>query len=263
MSDRYMLHTDDLGIWEGKESPNNRPLSYLIRWDEIFRIHFTRSEGEWLRDRTLILDYENGHFVEISDSREGWDEVVGVLDQHLPIQDSSWRTRIEDCESEQIVTIYVNDEMFKPDSVRVLLVDEAPEGDGTFFYQADSARFKRVKEAFITSFGDEVPDDDWEFLYYLRDKGFFLASLVRHSIEGTLRSERESLKEQGAGRLAAYLADHRPSYVICIQPEIADHVRLAVNSSNVKVSGSYEITSGDWKHALFAKELARVLSAIY
>jgi len=111
-----MLYTDDAGIREGKPSQDGPPLSYLIRWEEIFRVHYTRSESEWLPDRTFIMDYENGHYVEISDDREGWDELAGVPDRHLPIQDSSWRTRIEACESEQIVTIYVNDGMFKPNS---------------------------------------------------------------------------------------------------------------------------------------------------
>ncbi|WP_263364859.1 hypothetical protein [Paenibacillus oceani] len=42
-----------------------------------------------LPDRTFIMDYENGHFVEISDDRDGWGELAGVPDRHPPIRDSS------------------------------------------------------------------------------------------------------------------------------------------------------------------------------
>ncbi|MVP02358.1 hypothetical protein [Paenibacillus lutrae] len=77
-----------------------------IRWNEIFRVHYSKYENEQRSDRCLIFDYEYGEYVEICDNATGFDLLLGRMDEIVPLEDAAWSRKIKECENGKVTTLY-------------------------------------------------------------------------------------------------------------------------------------------------------------
>ncbi len=165
-----MSHFEKIAVNDKGLSITNDGYEIFMEWAEVFRIHYSRFESEIHEERSLIFDYEYGEFVEINATAEGWDALLDNLERYLEMEDSTWRRKVTDCPNETVITIYVNDRMFQPERVNALMIGDAPPGDGTFFFNGDSALLERVKDSFALGLGEDVPEDHWGFLHFFRSR---------------------------------------------------------------------------------------------
>ncbi|MDO3676643.1 hypothetical protein [Paenibacillus ehimensis] len=255
-----MSHPDKITVNEKGLSITNGSYEALMEWAEIFRIHYSRCESELYVDRGLIFDYENGEFVEISDTAEGWDTLLDNLERYLAMEDSTWRQKIADCPNETVITIYVNDRMFQPECVNTLMIGDAPPGDGTFFFNGDSVLLERVKEAFAAALGEDVPEDHWDFLHFFRSREWFLVHLCSRSVKEMPEADRLQVRQQSVARLAQQIAAHRPLSIVCLHGDSKPWVLSALQLSGVEVERCVFVESpADNDKDSFVNELAEIV----
>ncbi|MCP1310334.1 hypothetical protein [Paenibacillus tyrfis] len=258
-----MSHTDKITVNDKGLSIAHDSYETFIEWTEVFRIHYSRFESELYEDRGLVFDYENGEFVEISDTAEGWDTLLDNLERYLLMEDSMWRRKMADCPNETAITIYVNDRMFQPECVKTLMIGDAPPGDGTFFFNGDSALLEQVKESFAIALGEDVPEDHWDFLHFFRSRECFLIHLCPRSINEVPEVDRERVRQQSVDRLAQQIADHRPSSIVCLHGDSKPWVLSALQLSGVQVDRCVSVaSSADNDKDSFVNELAEIVRYI-
>ncbi|MEF3313463.1 hypothetical protein PV433_31725 [Paenibacillus sp. GYB004] len=125
------------------QASQDRPLLFRIsHWDELFRIHYTAARAKGSRIRLSLWMARMGILSKIATRRSGRIGRSERMDGWTG--GANWRafwtgisrfrirrgeTRIEECENEQVVTIYVNDGMFKPNFALGSGVYEMTNGD--------------------------------------------------------------------------------------------------------------------------------------
>ena len=114
---------------------------------------------------------------------------------------------------------------YRPDDIVVLFVGESAPAGGTFFYQADSNLFRATREACTLAFGN-VPDGP-AFLWWFRDKGFWLCDLADRPVNRNRGRPRKLEVNAGVAGLAAVIADAQPDFVVSVKTSIETEVRQA------------------------------------
>src|SRR5690606_36617036 len=98
---------------------------------------------------------------------------------------------------------------YKPSTVRVLFVGEAPPASGSFFYAGDSQVYRYLREGLQAHLGN--PGD---FLRAFTDRGYFLDDLVTEPVDGLPRAARRQIYRRRVPLLAGRMAEMRPGIVV-------------------------------------------------
>lgn len=118
---------------------------------------------------------------------------------------------------------------FRPSQVSVLMVGESPPANGTFFYHADSHLSHATREAFATVIPGVPAGTD--FLWWLRDHGWYLVDLSTRLINRLPKVERRRHRRSGETRLASLIAELRPSLIVAVLQGIKQNVERALRAS--------------------------------
>jgi hypothetical protein len=151
---------------------------------------------------------------------------------------------------------------YRPASVRVLFVGEAPPASGRFFYQADSGLYRALRDTFANVFPGVGERD---FLESFQSLGCYLVDLCGRPVDHLPLNQRLKASSDSEVRLAGVLKRFRPEIVITVVRSISANVRRSeqrANWSGIHIELPYP---GRWHHhrAAFLKELSLVLHRIY
>jgi hypothetical protein len=151
---------------------------------------------------------------------------------------------------------------YRPATVRVLFVGEAPPASGRFFYQADSGLYRAVRDAFAGMFPDVREND---FLESFRWLGCYLVDLCDRPVDRLPRNQRVQACLQGEVRLARILKRLRPELVITVVRSISANVsraRRRAGWSGTHIELPYP---GRWHHhrAAFIRAIKPVLRKLF
>ena len=112
---------------------------------------------------------------------------------------------------------------YRPRRVRILFVGEAPPASGRFFYHADSALYRAIRDTFMVAF-PSLRSSNGKFLEAFRGMGCFLVDLCGKPVDRMDRSSRRCVCEAGEKCLARKLRTLRPMIVV---RSIGSNVRRA------------------------------------
>ena len=150
---------------------------------------------------------------------------------------------------------------WKPRSVRVLFIAEAPPSNGDFFYKwkRPDSLAAYTRRAFAAVF-DDVPDDPKAFLSYFRRRGCYLEDLCHTPIHTRSARKKALRREHGIALLTERIKQQRPLAVIAVMKEISLHVRIASCFARVDPEQTYSLPFPGQSHQLeYVKELRPLL----
>ncbi len=150
---------------------------------------------------------------------------------------------------------------WKPRSVRLLFVGEAPPVTGEFFYKwkRPDAVHHYTQRAFAGVFED-VPEDARKFLSYFRRAGCYFEDLCHTPIRTRSVRKKEQRREHGIALLTERIKDHRPHAVVAVMKDISLHVRIAACFARVDPAHVYTLPFPGQSHQLeYVRELKAVL----
>jgi hypothetical protein len=67
-----------------------------ILWNDISCISFYKLDCINQMKTFITLDFGFGEFVELHDEMVGWSEFINNIHNYIEIQDSNWKTKLED-----------------------------------------------------------------------------------------------------------------------------------------------------------------------
>jgi hypothetical protein len=115
----------------------------------------------------------------------------------------------------------------RPDPVRLLLVGESSPAGGTHFYLANSVLFRATRDAIARGLGVATPPSGEAFLDWFRELGGWLVDVADQPVNKLPDAVRTEAVDAGVTRLAAVLADTRPTHLVVVLRRIAAAVRAA------------------------------------
>lgn len=114
---------------------------------------------------------------------------------------------------------------YRPRRVAVLMVAESPPASGRFFYGADSALYRAVRDVFTAEY---PPTDDQSFLESFRDRGWYLVDLCRTPVNHLTPRERRQAQHEAVPGLARTIRRLRPGAVVLVVRMVGPSVRRAL-----------------------------------
>jgi hypothetical protein len=114
---------------------------------------------------------------------------------------------------------------YRPRSVRVLFVGEAPPVSGRFFYAEDSGLFRAVREAFVSAFPET--GNHSSFLEVFRGASCAFTDLCDRPVDHLRPAARRVRRDASESRLAAEIAATRPRALVTVVRAIEPNVRRA------------------------------------
>lgn len=149
---------------------------------------------------------------------------------------------------------------WKPRSVRVLFVGEAPPVGGDFFYKwkRPDDLHKYTQRAFAAVFED-VPEDPKKFLSYFRRAGCYYEDLCHTAIRTNSARKKAVRREHGIALLTERIKQHRPQAVIAVMKEISLHVRIASCFARVDPDFTFSLPFPGQSHQLEYERALRSL----
>jgi hypothetical protein len=144
-------------------------------------------------------------------------------------------------------------ERYRPASVGLLFVGEAPPASGLFFYRADSGLYRAIRSAFVTAFPALRSED---FLASFQALGCYLVDLCGRPVDRLDKEERRRVCAKSETRLARTIRQLQPETVITVVRSISTNVERAQQRADwigLHVSLPYP---GRWRHHQVAFEEA-------
>jgi hypothetical protein len=76
---------------------------YGICWLDVYRVHTSRQDLITESSRVLYFDYDYGHYIEVNDGMDGFEEMVSRLGEYLTLP-ADYRQQIEatQCHAEPV-----------------------------------------------------------------------------------------------------------------------------------------------------------------
>ena len=118
---------------------------------------------------------------------------------------------------------------YRPASIRLLFIGEAPPASGRFFYRGDSGLYRAMREAFTAA---DPRFDSPDFLAAFRDSGCYLIDLCPDPVDRLPASERLAARIAAEGRLARTLRRLRPQSIAILLRSIEPNVWRAAALAN-------------------------------
>jgi hypothetical protein len=143
---------------------------------------------------------------------------------------------------------------YRPESVKILFVGEAPPASGRFFYQSDSGLYRAVRDTFVAAFPALREQD---FLQSFRSLGCYLVDLCAEPVDQMTRTARQQVCRSGEVRLSRKLRQLQPEIIVTVVRSIAGNVKRAqerVGWSGLHIELPYP---GRWHH--YREEFRRKL----
>ena len=122
-------------------------------------------------------------------------------------------------------------ESYRPDSVKVLFIGEAPPHGGTFFYNADSNLYCHTRQAFKKALGWDYSDK--EFLSSFRACGCYLEDLCEEPVNRLTKAERRRKWRDAVPGLSGRIDEARPRVAIIVGKGICSAVTKAIAQSGL------------------------------
>lgn len=153
---------------------------------------------------------------------------------------------------------------YRPSVVNVLLIGESRPKQGTFFYRGDSNLFRHTKYVFEKLLGRRFQSVT-EFLEYFRDTGYFLDDLCLQPINKLSSREKDAARGEAVDDLARRIKKIRPRVVVCVMKAIEDHVRKAVENSDIVLSSGFHCVPfpAQGNQPRFERELLQILMRLH
>jgi hypothetical protein len=157
---------------------------------------------------------------------------------------------------------------FLPEAVRVLFVGESPPAGGRFFYAADSALYRAMRDAFAVALPGCGED---EFLRRFAALGCYLDDLCLEPVNQLVEPgdagvrRRLAARHEGEGRLATTIAMLRPRVIIVLLKAIAANVARAARLARCEELERHVVTyPGRWYRTrlAFRAELVPLLEEL-
>jgi hypothetical protein len=113
---------------------------------------------------------------------------------------------------------------YKPDSVRMLFVGEAPPASGLFFYDANSGLYRVIRDTFLRS----LPVlSEANFLTDFQRLGCYLVDLCGEPVDHLDKDLRRTICSKGEPRLAETIHTLQPKFIISVVRSIQNNVSRA------------------------------------
>lgn len=69
-----------------------------MKWDDVYAIHYYKLDCITEIITCLEFDYENGEYLEVNSTNEGWEDLIQHLHKHISIQQENWRLNMLNCQ---------------------------------------------------------------------------------------------------------------------------------------------------------------------
>jgi len=128
--------------------------------------------------------------------------------------------------------------LYKPDTVRILLIGESLADDGRFFYCVDSNPkrisniYRHTQEAFSIVFGNKCGTGK-QFLQFFEKLGFYLDDLCDEPVNHMEEPERCKKRLEGIINLAPKLTKMHPLAVVVLMKKIESYVKEAMEKASI------------------------------
>ena len=151
-------------------------------------------------------------------------------------------------------------ERYRPRTVRILFVGEAPPASGRFFYHADSGLYRAIRDTFLAAFPGMRRT---QFLDFFRSLGCYLVDLCGTPVDRMNLRSRQRICLAGEVRLGRVIRQLRPKVIVTVVRSIGINVRRAEQHANWS-GPHFELPyPGRWHRYLreFRRKLIPVLRA--
>ncbi|SDJ36439.1 hypothetical protein [Aneurinibacillus migulanus] len=89
---KIIISDEKLSIVDQDENKN-----IWMKWDDIYAIHYYKLDCITEVVTCLEFDYENGEYLEVNSTNEGWENLINGLHKYIPIQKENWKTNMLKC----------------------------------------------------------------------------------------------------------------------------------------------------------------------
>lgn len=120
-------------------------------------------------------------------------------------------------------------ESFRPATIRILFVGEAPPASGRFFYSADSGLYRAMRDAF-RSVNPQI--EEGNFLNVFRASGCYLVDLCPSPVDRLDPESRRRARAAGEQLLSEKLILLQPKMIAPVLRSIVNHVANAAVRAN-------------------------------
>lgn len=141
------------------------------------------------------------------------------------LQDSLGAKIIRSIDQEQIRN------SFRPNSIKLLFIGEAPPASGRFFYCRNSGLFRAMRDAF--QLADRSINGE-NFLSHFKASGYYLIDLCASPVDQLNPPERRLARKSAVPTLATKISELRPLKIATLLRSIESDVLHAIAMANWK-----------------------------
>lgn len=122
-------------------------------------------------------------------------------------------------------------QQYRPETIKILFVEEAVQPGNMFFYRKNSNVFRAVKEAFSVVFG-EFKDHE-EFLIFFKETGCYVDYLCPDMINGLELPLRQKVRTESVEPLSRRLVLMQPQVVVTVMKVLEKETLEAIGLSGI------------------------------